>query len=170
MDWRPNSGGALTIDSRPGDGARIAIWLPQSLEPLLSSAAARQADGAGAHAGVVLLVDDEAHIRDIATDMLTELGFVVHAAASAEAALAAVDAGLALDILITDHLMPGMTGVDLAHAVQARRPAVRALIVSGFAEVETLDAASPRLAKPFVQSDLATAVARLRASDPTGAT
>ncbi len=158
-------GGALTIESRPGDGARIAIWLPQSVEPLLSSVAARQSDGAGAHAGTVLLVDDEAHIRDIATDMLTELGFRVHEAASPEAALAAVDAGLELDILITDHLMPGMTGVELATAVQARRPDVRALIISGFAEVETLDPALPRLAKPFVQSDLATAVARLRASD-----
>jgi PAS domain S-box-containing protein len=157
-------GGALTIDSRPGDGARIAIWLPQSVEPLTSSLSARQDDGAGAHAGIVLLVDDEAHIRDIATEMLTELGFVVHAAASPEAALAAVDAGLDLDILITDHLMPGMTGVELVHAVQTRRPATRVLIISGFAEVETLDPALPRLAKPFVQSDLAAAVARLRAS------
>jgi YesN/AraC family two-component response regulator len=96
--------------------------------------------------------------------MLTDLGFRVHEAASPEAALAAVDAGLELDILITDHLMPGMTGVELARAVQTRRPSARTLIISGFAEVETLDPTLPRLAKPFVQSDLAAAVARLRAS------
>jgi PAS domain S-box-containing protein len=155
-------GGALTIDSQPGDGARIAIWLPQSDEPLVSLGAEAQADVGPAHSGLVLLVDDEAHIRDITAEMLAELGFRVHEAASPEAALAAVDAGLDPDILITDHLMPGMTGVDLAYAVQTRRPSVRALIVSGFAEVETLDAPLPRLAKPFVQSDLATALANLR--------
>jgi PAS domain S-box-containing protein len=157
-------GGGLTIDSQPGKGAQIAIWLPQSVEPRLSIAAPQQTDLVRAHEGVVLLVDDEAHIRDITTDMLTELGFSVHEAVSPEAALAAIDAGLEPDILITDHLMPGMTGVELAYAVQARRPSARALIISGFAEVDDLDAALPRLAKPFVQSDLATALANLRVS------
>ncbi len=65
------------------------------------------------------------------------------------------------DILITDHLMPGMTGVELVYAVQARRPNIRTLLISGFAEVESLDAALPRLAKPFVQSDLETALAQI---------
>jgi YesN/AraC family two-component response regulator len=60
--------------------------------------------------------------------------------------------------------MPGMTGVELAHAVQARRPSARALIISGFAEVETLDAALPWLAKPFVQSELAAALSQMRSS------
>jgi CheY-like chemotaxis protein len=127
-------GGGLTIDSQPG------------------------------HAGLVLLVDDETHIRDIGAEMLTELGFRVHEAVSPEAALAAVDAGLEPDILITDHLMPGMTGVELAYAVKARLPAARTLIISGFADVESLDPALPRLAKPFVQSELAAALAELRAA------
>ncbi len=157
-------GGALAIDSRPGEGARITMWLPQSDEPPVSAAVLRQADGAGTHAGIVLLVDDEAKIRDVTLDMLTELGFRVHEAASPEAALAAIEAGLEPDILITDHLMPGMTGVELAYAVRARRPAARALIISGFAEVEHLDPALPRLAKPFLQSDLAAALAEICAA------
>jgi CheY-like chemotaxis protein len=109
----------------------------------------------------VLLVDDEAHIRAITADMLTELGFDVREAHSPQAALSAVRAGLAPDILVTDHLMPGMTGVDLAFAIQAVLPDTRALIISGFAEVESLDASLHRLAKPFKQSDLATALAEL---------
>jgi YesN/AraC family two-component response regulator len=59
-----------------------------------------------------------------------------------------------------------MTGVELAYAVQAILPDARALIVSGFAEVESLDPSLNRLAKPFVQSDLATALAQLRSAPP----
>jgi CheY-like chemotaxis protein len=155
-------GGALTIDSQPGHGAQIAIWLPQSFEPPASDDTPARQGATREAAGIVLLVDDEAHIRDIASEMLAELGFLVHEAVSPDAALAAVDAGLKPDLLITDHLMPGMTGVELAYAVQARHPDTRTLIISGFAEVEGLDAALPRLAKPFAQSDLVSALAELR--------
>jgi YesN/AraC family two-component response regulator len=55
-----------------------------------------------------------------------------------------------------------MTGVQLAHAVQLLRPSTKVLIVSGFAEVEGIDPALPRLTKPFVQSDLAKAMADLQ--------
>jgi CheY-like chemotaxis protein len=106
-------------------------------------------------------VDDEEYIRLSTADMLTELGFSVYEAASAEAALRAIDAGLQPDLLITDHLMPGMTGVELAHAVRARRPETMILIVSGYAEGDGLDPSWPRLTKPFVQSDLANALAGL---------
>jgi len=157
-------GGALTIESQPGNGAQVAIWLPQTVSPLTSNVAHPQGEVSRSKAGIVLLVDDEVHIRDIATEMLIDLGFHVHEAVSPEAALAAIDAGLEPDILITDHLMPGMTGVELAYAVQARRPCARSLIISGFAEVETLDAALPRLAKPFVQRDLANALAEILCS------
>jgi CheY-like chemotaxis protein len=157
-------GGALTIDSRPGEGARIEIWLPQSFDPLMCNRGAPETDTASAGAALVLLVDDEALIRQITTEMLTELGFRVHGAGSAEAALSVVDAGLKPDILVTDHMMPGMTGIELAYAVKARQPSARALIISGFAEVDTLDPALPRLTKPFVQSELAFALANILSS------
>ncbi len=151
-------GGALTIDSQLGKGAQIAIWLPQTAEKTFS-AGPTETGPTHAHAGTVLLVDDEAHIRHIAAEMLTELGFRVHQAIAPEAALAAIEAGLQPDVLITDHLMPGMTGVELARAVQARQPTVRALIISGIADAERLDGTLPHLAKPFVQSELAGALA-----------
>jgi PAS domain S-box-containing protein len=155
-------GGALIIDSAPGAGADIAIWLPRSAEPLVAEESAASLGVAGAAAGVVLLVDDEPYIRAITADMLGELGFHVHEAHAPEAALAAVREGLRPDILVTDHLMPGMTGVELARAVKALLPSVRALIVSGFAEVENLDPTLHRLSKPFVQKDLANALADLK--------
>jgi len=94
-------------------------------------------------------------------EMLDELGFAVFEAASAQAALKAVDAGLQFDMLITDHLMPGMNGVDLARAVRERRPDIPVLIVSGFAEVEGIAPDLPRLTKPFRQADLAAHMANL---------
>jgi CheY-like chemotaxis protein len=154
-------GGGLTIDSAPGAGTAVTIWLPESLEALETHGAPRDVCKPDRQSGAVLLVDDEEYIRAVAVDMLTELGFEVREADSAEAALRALDEGLQPDLLITDHMMPGMTGVDLAAAVRARLPAVKALIVSGFAEAEGLDPALPRLTKPFLQSELAAALAAL---------
>jgi len=155
-------GGGLTIESTPGAGTTVTIWLPESLKAVergdVELLDARKADRRG---GTVLLVDDEEHIRVMAVDMLTELGFEVREADSAVAALRALDEGLQPDLLITDHLMPGLTGVELASAVRAKLPATKVLIVSGFAETEGLDPALPRLTKPFVQSELAEALAAL---------
>jgi CheY-like chemotaxis protein len=148
-------GGALTIDSQQGVGTEVAIWLPESPQPTRSAAASERAQAGPSRAQTALVVDDEEYIRVTTVDMLTELGFAVHEAATAEAALEAIEAGLRPDFLITDHLMPGMTGVELATAVRARAPDVKILIVSGFAEAEGIDPSLPRLTKPFVQSDLA---------------
>jgi CheY-like chemotaxis protein len=154
-------GGALTIESEPGAEADIAIWLPRSVEPLVAEESAASLGVSGAEAGMVLLVDDEPHIRAITADMLSELGYHVHEAGSPGAALAAIQAGLKPDILVTDHLMPGMTGVEIATAVRALLPSTRALVVSGFANVENLDPSLHRLSKLSVQKDLANALANL---------
>ncbi len=135
----------------------MIIWLPESQELAEAGAAALAQDGTPGD-GTVLLVDDEEYIRAITADMLAELGFKVHPAESAAAALAALEAGLVPDVVMTDHLMPGMTGAELARAVRARWPAVKLLLVSGFAEVDGLDPMLPRLSKPFVQSELAAAL------------
>jgi CheY-like chemotaxis protein len=154
-------GGTLTIASVPGRGTEVSMWLPVASHPAPAPAEARCGQAAMLHPGLALLVDDEEHIRLSTADMLAELGFSVHEAASGEAALRAIDDGLQPDILITDHLMPGMTGVELAHAIRLRRPATTILIVSGFAEREGIDPSLPRLTKPFVRSELVTALAGL---------
>jgi PAS domain S-box-containing protein len=151
-------GGALTIDSTPGQGTEVAIWLPEAGQPGQIEPASPAPQVAPAHGVTALVVDDEEYIRASTVDMLSELGFDVREAESAEHALRALEAGPRPDILITDHLMPGMTGVELARAVMARYPAIRILIISGFAEADGIDASLPRLTKPFVQSDLARAL------------
>jgi CheY-like chemotaxis protein/anti-sigma regulatory factor (Ser/Thr protein kinase) len=146
-------GGALTIDSQPGVGTEVAIWLPESPE-VPCPATVERVQASLPNTGTALVVDDEEYIRAATVDMLTELGFTVREAAAAEAALEVIDAGFRPDILVTDHMMPGMTGVELAYAVRARQPGVKILIVSGFAEAEGIDPSLPRLTKPFVQSEL----------------
>jgi hypothetical protein len=84
-------------------------------------------------------------------------------ACSAEEALRIIDSDVMIDVLITDHLMSGMIGVDLACAAWKRRPAVAVLVISGFAEMEGDPPDLPRLTKAFRQADLAAALAGLRA-------
>jgi PAS domain S-box-containing protein len=154
-------GGTLTIASQPGQGTEVSIWLPETRENPLSDES-DDASNPSLSAGVALLVDDEELIRLSTADMLSDLGFTVHEAQSAETALEAIHAGLEPDLLITDHLMPGMTGVQLAHFVKAKSPQTKILLISGFAEVEGIDASLARLTKPFLQSDLESALADLQ--------
>lgn len=94
--------------------------------------------------------------------MLTDLGYSVIEASSAEAALEMMAEGKKFDVLVTDHLMPGMNGAALAEAARAKYPALPVLIVSGYAEYSGLAPHLPRLAKPFRSNDLAAAIAAIR--------
>jgi CheY-like chemotaxis protein len=158
-------GGALTLDSRVGEGTVAALWLPVSDEvPAPAPMPGGGAAAARATAGTVLLVDDEPLVRASTADMLAELGYAVVEAESSHEALALID-GRGVDLVITDHLMPGLSGTDLARILAAERPGLPVLIVSGYADLDGLPSDLPRLTKPFRQSDLAACVAALRASD-----
>lgn len=147
-------GGALLIRSKPSLGTNIELWLPISAvhpdmpnnEQTLSPRERGE--------GIVLLVDDEEVVRMSTADMLEDLGFDVRHADSAEAALTLVGDGLVPDLLISDHLMPGITGVDLARKVRGSFADLPVLIVSGYAEAEGVAPDLPRLTKPFRSADL----------------
>lgn len=154
-------GGALNVESRLGVGTNIEFWLPASDVPVDESALAAPASAASAKAGTALLVDDEELVRESTADMLEDLGYEVVQAASAEEALRLIGAGLRPDVLMTDHLMPGMNGTELANFVQADLPGIPVLIVSGYAQADGIAAHFPRLVKPFRNSDLAASLAEL---------
>lgn len=153
-------GGALAIQSRIGMGTSIDLWLPLGVG---EAAKAAEADEfvVPASIGTVLLVDDEELVRASTADMLSELGYEVVEANSAEAALHLLREGLRPGLLVTDHLMPGLSGADLARLVQDGHPDVLALVITGYAEVEGLAPDLPRLTKPFNLAELAAAVASL---------
>jgi PAS domain S-box-containing protein len=154
-------GGALTIESSPGLGTNVEIWLPAT-SAAAEPAAMEEANGTPmSTTGRVLLVDDEDVVRMSTADMLSDLGYDVVEANSAEAAIRLVENGQTFDVLVTDHLMPGMTGTELAREVRGRQSDARVLIVSGYSEVEDVAADLPRLVKPFRQADLAAKLAEL---------
>jgi CheY-like chemotaxis protein len=151
-------GGALTIDSRPGVGTNVELWLPQSAETVETVEATAE-PAAKPLIGKVLLVDDEELVRISTADMLADLGYSVVEAHSGEEALRLVEYGLRPDLLVTDHLMPGMNGTDLTRALRAKLPGIQVLIVSGYADVDGIAPDLPRLTKPFKNADLAAALA-----------
>ena len=108
-----------------------------------------------------LIVDDEELVRMSTADMLSDLGFAVMEASSAEEAVQMLDRDQIFDVVVTDHLMPGMTGTDLARHVHRIRPELPVLLVSGYAELAGVDSDRPRLTKPFRKDELATTLLAL---------
>ncbi|HVL42295.1 MAG TPA: ATP-binding protein, partial [Brevundimonas sp.] len=157
-------GGALTMQSRPDLGTNVRLWLPVSTGPVEHAPVERRAGPAHSARGLVLLVDDEEGVRTSTAAMLIDLGYDVREAESAEVAMAVVRDGLRPAVLVTDHLMPGMTGVDLVDAIRDILPDLPTLIVSGYAEVEGLPPTLPRLAKPFKAADLAASLSVITAA------
>lgn len=157
-------GGAITIQSQLGMGTNVELWLPISTEPAANgeSPTIKQATLSGA--GTVLLVDDEDLARASTADMLLDLGYTVIEAGSAEEALRRIRNGLTPSLLVTDHLMPGMNGTDLARIVRSEMPAVKVLLVSGYADADGVAADLARLIKPFRNDELAASLESLHST------
>ena len=154
-------GGTLTIRSKLGVGTTMDLWLPQSQIAVSDDQLAADAHPSPVSSHSVLLVDDEPLVRMTTADMLSDLGYEVIEAESAEQALKMAAEGLPFDLLVTDHLMPGLTGIELVQTLRRTRPALPVLLVSGYAEFEGVDPGLSRLVKPFRKSELAQGLAEL---------
>lgn len=158
------SGGALTLSSRTGLGTTVELWLPRAIEPVgevePAEAAASGPAASGARALRILMVDDDPLVLAATTSMLEDLGHTAQVAASGEEAMALLRQHDGFDLLLTDHLMPGMSGVQLAARARTLRPELPILLASGFAELDDLAGTQwPRLRKPYGLGDLAAALA-----------
>ncbi|MFH6784269.1 MULTISPECIES: MHYT domain-containing protein [Methylobacterium] len=157
------SHGRLVLRSRPGTGTTAEIWLP------VAGPAAGAAEGparrlAAVPAGpvpvfaarVVLVVDDDPLVLENSAAMLEDLGHRVVEARSGQEALELMRRARTLDLVLTDHAMPEMTGLQLAARVAAERPGLRVILATGYADLGPDDALDlPRLAKPYDQATLA---------------
>lgn len=147
------SGGTLLLSSEPGVGTRAELWLPAGQgEAERASHASHNIPNSPPRR--VLLVDDEDLVRASGEAMLTELGHSVKACSSAKRALQLLESGASFDIVITDYVMAGMTGGDLATQIQKRWPNLPVLIVTGYNQVSGDVELLPRLQKPFKSPDI----------------
>ena len=159
-------GGGFALTSAPGQGTRVDLYLPVAAE----GAAARPRAVAEAVAPMgrrlsILLADDEEIVRIATAELIRDLGHEVAEAESGAEALARLEAGLKIDVLITDYLMPGMNGGALARKVAEGRPDIPVLLITGYTG-STEDALHlPRLAKPFGRTEMAEALAGLFTGD-----
>ncbi|MBK5007140.1 response regulator [Pseudomonas sp. S32] len=159
------SGGGFAIRSTPGQGTQATLWLPASN----SSAASRGSESGEAPTAArpsrVLLVDDEEIVRHATALQLRDLGYEVTEAASAAAALRLVDKGWLPDLLVTDHVMPDMTGVRFAQQMRQRHAELPVLIITGYANLTPSQLSGFEvLRKPYRRMELAQSVAKLLAA------
>jgi PAS domain S-box-containing protein len=134
------SGGALTVESSPGNGTTVTLWLPahdsesaaEAVAPCVEDAVATPRARIATGSAKVLLVDDEDSLRELVAQNLEDRGYDVLVAASGEAALALLTDGAAVDVLVTDLSMPGMNGIALIRAAQTMRVALPAVLLTGY--------------------------------------
>lgn len=153
-------GGLLCLDSEPGSGTTVEIYLPEATpdeEPAPAPGPARRVRGAR-----ILLVDDEATVRETTARLLERLDYEVVTAPHAEAALEVWRSSKPFDLVLTDVVMPGPTGVELAQRIHEEAPDQRILFTSGYASRELGrdpgETPGPFLPKPFTVEELAAKV------------
>jgi PAS domain S-box-containing protein len=147
-------GGTLELSSAVGKGSTVTMVLPiatSAPEAETPAAAPQQVK----RSAVILFVDDDPLIAMSTTEMLEDLGHRVIGASSALHALDILKSEQPIDLMVTDHVMPGMTGIELAAATRQVRPSLPILLATGYAELpEGTQVDLPRLAKPYHQDQL----------------
>ncbi|HET6184480.1 MAG TPA: response regulator [Acetobacteraceae bacterium] len=155
------SGGAMRIASRPGEGTVVRLWLPVDHEAATAGEPAEAPTDPAAPACRVLIVDDDPLILSSTAAMLEDLGHIVLEASSAARALDLLRVGAKVDLVITDHVMPDSTGLELARTIRRNWPAIPVILASGYADLpESPDAEILRLPKPYKQQELAASIGR----------
>ena len=163
------AGGHIRVDSEPGIGTAFKLYFPR-----IESAAATDepsaavAPAAAAGAGLVLVVEDDRVVRDMTTQLLIRAGYqVVAVAGGADAMIRLASSQEPIEVLITDVIMPSMSGIELAEWTMDRYPGVGVVLLSGYtAETLHLGRATSRgavfVSKPVTSSQLKVAVRQAR--------
>jgi len=155
------SGGAFRLESQIGIGTKAELWLPVAHRAAETFAQVGTSQAATS-AATILVVDDDALIAASTVALLEDFGHHVVEAHSGKEALIKLQEGFKPDLVITDHAMPGMSGVDLAVTLRKQNPELRILLATGYAELQgELPIDLPRLAKPYTQEQLSLEIARL---------
>jgi PAS domain S-box-containing protein len=150
------SGGYIWIDSEPGAGTTFHLYMPPTWKPVIEEPPRPSAHGP-VRSATILLTEDEDDVRELLSDLLSAQGYTVLEAISPEDACAvAARYPTRIDMLLTDVVMPGGTGADLARSLADSRPGMKVLYMSGYpqqgaANESVLDPGAPFLQKPFTR-------------------
>jgi PAS domain S-box-containing protein len=155
------TGGRAEIRSRPGEGTTVRILLPRTDKPA-EAAEERSGPAEGVAGKTILLVEDNDLVRDFADGLLADLGYKVLSTGSADEALARLaEEEEEIDLVLSDIVMPGMSGIELARTVNRDRPGLPVLLATGYSDDVLKGAAAEFqvIAKPYGPVELAEAVA-----------
>jgi len=161
------SGGYIDLESRPGEGTTFRIFLPE-VQPGAEALVTTPSAGPGDEVGTILLVEDEGLVRTLAQEILLSAGHeVLVACDSSEAFEVSNSHEGAIDLIVTDLVLPGMSGIDLSKEIRKRRPGTLTLLVSGYDNglLGPEEREIPFLQKPFDRSALLTAVSEVLAGE-----
>ena len=149
------SKGHVAIDSAPGEGTTVTLYVPRSLEAPARSEAGETAPAGANGAGRILVVEDDEDLCEVSSSLLQINGYDVVTAADGPSALARLESGARFDLLFTDLVLPGgMNGAEIAEAAKRLQPAVKVVYTTGYAEIPGVEggAADPDsflLKKPY---------------------
>ena len=146
-----NTGG-ITLESEPGAGTRIAIFLPRTLEPSQESYTAGRKTILPPGTGHVLVVEDDDEVREYVLTLLVELGFTVHGISTGREAMNYLATSKdRVDMLVTDVVMPGINGKELADQMSAVYPDIKVFFMSGYTNDTIGDYDLARADRAFIQ-------------------
>jgi PAS domain S-box-containing protein len=152
------SRGGIAVESQPGSGTSFLIYLPRFVAPVDAAPKRNATPQLIRGASTVLVVEDEEAVRRLVADLLSDAGYEVLEAADAEAAMALASARRdTIHLLLTDMVMPGLSGRKLADRVRTLHPEAKVLLVSGYSEsltAEDLGKSIRYLPKPFTPEQL----------------
>jgi len=144
------SNGTVAIDSEPGRGTKVTIYLPRSHAAVAAPLPPDDGQYTAAERQIVLVVEDNADVRVVAVSLLRELGYRTIEAETASAALDALAAGKNVRLVFSDMVLPGqIDGLALARTVSTKYPHIPVVLTTGYTKVFETDPEFPLLRKPY---------------------
>jgi len=161
------SGGAAQIESGTGQGTAVTLVLPRARHSAVPRPAPQQAAEGAAGTGAVLVVEDDDGVAGVVCEMIAQLGYQATRVASGQAALRALEQKRGFDLVFSDIVMPGMSGVELAKDIRRRQPDMPIVLTTGYSGGATNGSEEFQIVrKPYEPKELSMAFRAALATRP----